>query len=108
MDSQRQRYKTCGWDHVEVLDMNSVYNYFLPKSEVTRYLLHQCNLLTESRIGRLELFDEVEEWNLIQGHYCIVWAFNDKTKSNIWQAAQFESCKANAPEKVPLPNKFIS
>jgi hypothetical protein len=30
----------------------------------------------------LEWFDEFEEWKLIQEHYCIVWAFQDKLQSN--------------------------
>jgi hypothetical protein len=28
-----------------------------------------CNLRPYS----LEMFDEMEEWNLIQAHYCIAW-----------------------------------
>ena len=28
---------------------------------------YECN-----RISRIELFDEFEEWNLLQGHYCIL------------------------------------
>jgi len=27
-----------------------------------------------NRIARLELFDEVEEWNLIMQHYSLAWA----------------------------------
>jgi hypothetical protein len=25
------------------------------------------------RVERLEIFDEMEEWHLIQAHYCIAW-----------------------------------
>lgn len=27
---------------------------------------------------RLELFDEMEEWRLIQGHYCVAWGANQR------------------------------
>ena len=30
--------------------------------------------LAGDRIARLELFDEVEEWNLIMQHYSLAWA----------------------------------
>ena len=44
--------------------MNQVYYQYLDSKDV-------------SRIQRLELFDELEEWHLIQGHYCIAVAIND-------------------------------
>lgn len=30
-----------------------------------------------SRVERLEIFDELEEWHLIQGHYCIAYAHQE-------------------------------
>ena len=47
--------------------MNQVYYQYLDSKDV-------------SRIQRLELFDELEEWHLIQGHYCIAVAINDMDK----------------------------
>ena len=29
---------------------------------------------TACRVSRLEIFDEVEEWHLLSGHYCVSWA----------------------------------
>jgi len=29
------------------------------------------------RIERLEIFDEFEEWHMIQAHYCITYGIND-------------------------------
>nr|BAD95220.1 hypothetical protein [Arabidopsis thaliana] len=29
------------------------------------------------RIERLELFDEFEEWHMMQEHYCVTYAVND-------------------------------
>ena len=69
--SLKRRYETLGYRNVNVLDMNQVYYEYLDAKDV-------------SRIQRLELFDELEEWHLIQGHYSIVVAVNeniDNTKS---------------------------
>ena len=57
--AQRQRYLAAGFDYYAGWDMNDIYRYCLgPLSEV-------------KRIERLELFDEFEEWNMIQAHYHI-------------------------------------
>ena len=37
--------------------------------------LHSC------RVARLEIFDELEEWVLIQQHYCLVTAVKSGTKA---------------------------
>ncbi|PHJ22061.1 leucine carboxyl methyltransferase [Cystoisospora suis] len=44
--------------------MNKIYDKFIP--------IHDRN-----RIQRLELFDELEEWRLIQAHYSIAVAVKD-------------------------------
>ena len=62
--SLEQRYTSLGWSHCTALDMNQVYYDFLPKEDVVR-------------VQRIELFDELEEWHLIQGHYSISVAIND-------------------------------
>ena len=56
--SLKARYEALGWTETCVRDMNDVYYNFLHKDEV-------------KRIEKLEIFDELEEWHLIQGHYCI-------------------------------------
>ena len=45
--------------HVESLSMSKVYQQKLNESG------------EKTRIERLEMFDEFEEWELLQGHYCI-------------------------------------
>ena len=35
--------------------------------------LRRYNTADVRRIERLEIFDELEEWHLIQAHYCIAW-----------------------------------
>ncbi|RVW32332.1 hypothetical protein CK203_078925 [Vitis vinifera] len=37
---------------------------------------HLCAVLW-IRIERLELFDEFEEWHMMQEHYCVAYAIND-------------------------------
>ena len=56
---QERRFRGAGWTGAVGLDMNAVYRHKLDPTDVRR-------------IERLEIFDEFEEWNLIQAHYCIV------------------------------------
>lgn len=69
--SQRSRYVDRKWTHVRVADMNDVFNKYLAQEDVRRIL-------------RLEMFDEFEEWRLIQGHYCLVLALlkNSSTEAD--------------------------
>ena len=38
-----------------------------------------CLPQDKARVERLELFDEFEEWHMIQDHYCIVVAVNEES-----------------------------
>ena len=84
------RYKSLGWNFVKALDMNQVYCEFLPQKDV-------------ERVQRLELFDELEEWHLIQGHYSITIAINDpvagdaEDKSVLVKTIGFKSTGASPP-----------
>lgn len=61
--SQEKRFvQTCHYDYYKGWDMNDVYNFYLSKEET-------------KRIEKLELFDEFEEWHLIQAHYHISLAY---------------------------------
>ncbi|PFH37136.1 leucine carboxyl methyltransferase [Besnoitia besnoiti] len=64
LQSQKQRYLNLGWSASSVVDMNTIYDKFLPVQE-------------KQRVQRLELFDELEEWRLIQAHYSIAVAVSD-------------------------------
>ena len=71
LNAQIQRVKSC-WDpttKVQALDMYQVYQNSLEPME-------------KQRIEKLEIFDEFEEWQLLQSHYCLVFAkrFNEETK----------------------------
>ena len=58
LESLKTRYERLGWTETTVRDMNDVYYNFLAEDEV-------------KRIECLEIFDELEEWHLIQAHYCV-------------------------------------
>ncbi|PKA53327.1 tRNA wybutosine-synthesizing protein 4 [Apostasia shenzhenica] len=53
-----------GWQRAVAWDMLKVYNEFIETQE-------------KRRIERLELFDEFEEWYMMQEHYCVAYAIND-------------------------------
>eukprot|EP00467_Chlorarachnion_reptans_P019508 CAMPEP_0114493100 /NCGR_PEP_ID=MMETSP0109-20121206/3925_1 /TAXON_ID=29199 /ORGANISM="Chlorarachnion reptans, Strain CCCM449" /LENGTH=366 /DNA_ID=CAMNT_0001670021 /DNA_START=20 /DNA_END=1120 /DNA_ORIENTATION=+ len=59
LESQIKRYFDSGWTFAEAHDMNTVYAKILDRKDV-------------SRIERLELFDEFEEWKLFGGHYAFM------------------------------------
>mmetsp|Transcript_97083 Transcript_97083/g.153069 ORF Transcript_97083/g.153069 Transcript_97083/m.153069 type:complete len:381 (-) Transcript_97083:54-1196(-) len=56
LEAQRQRYLQRGWEQCLAVDMNEVYSKYLDQKDL-------------DRIHKLEMMDEFEEWNLIQGHY---------------------------------------
>jgi hypothetical protein len=71
LDAQRKRFLAAGWERVEAKDMNQIYTDLLDPQE-------------NKRIEKLEIFDELEEWHLIQSHYCLVAAFIDRKKSGLF------------------------
>lgn len=60
LESQGQRLKDLGLDHVQVDDMYHVLNNWVQQEENTR-------------IRSLEFLDEWEELELLLKHYCLVW-----------------------------------
>ena len=62
INSQIQRMRDCfQTEEVECLSMDQVYQKKLDQNE-------------KARIEKLELFDEFEEWILLQSHYCLCFA----------------------------------
>uniref|UniRef100_A0A0A9A637 Uncharacterized protein n=1 Tax=Arundo donax TaxID=35708 RepID=A0A0A9A637_ARUDO len=53
-----------GWQRAVAWDMLRIYNDFIDSEE-------------RRRIERLELFDEFEEWHMMQEHYCVAYGIND-------------------------------
>jgi tRNA wybutosine-synthesizing protein 4 len=99
LESQRQRFLSAGWERVEAKDMNQIYTDFLDLQENKRFdviiIIIIIIIISTSfemfifltlhyRIEKLEIFDELEEWHLIQSHYCLVAAFIDRKKSGLF------------------------
>lgn len=66
VQAQAARLTQHGWQRAECRDMAQVYSQCIDPQD-------------RQRVERLELFDEFEEWNLIQQHYCIAVGVNDAT-----------------------------
>lgn len=60
-----QRFLNGGWSRAIAKDMAKI---------------HSCHIDPAERLRaeRRELFDEIEEWNLMQEHYCIAVGINDR------------------------------
>ena len=58
IEDQERRFASAGFLASTVWDMNQVYYKYLPRSLV-------------AKIERLEMFDELEEWHMMQAHYCM-------------------------------------
>lgn len=70
LDAQRKRFSDLGWSKCQVLDMNDVYYKCIDKGRL-------------KEAEKLEIFDEFEEWHMMQGHYCVALAVNDKSNAKI-------------------------
>ncbi|XP_048334727.1 leucine carboxyl methyltransferase 1 homolog [Ziziphus jujuba] len=62
--AKEQLFLDQGWQRAVAWDMLKVYSDFIEAQE-------------RRRIERLELFDEFEEWHMMQEHYCVAYAIND-------------------------------
>ncbi|EGC37241.1 hypothetical protein DICPUDRAFT_54123 [Dictyostelium purpureum] len=79
IEDQRKRYNNLGWNKTEILDMREVYNHFINKDRI-------------KETNKLEIFDEFEEWDLIQSHYVYVFAIKSKNEQ-ILNSYHFEDTK---------------
>ncbi|KAG0191913.1 hypothetical protein DFQ28_010604 [Apophysomyces sp. BC1034] len=75
LTDQQRRFKNLGWDDATAVDINTVHDQYLDRSDITRMI-------------RLEILDELEEWRLLAGHYCVVWAYKSKDAKNAFSAVQ--------------------
>ena len=64
-EEQADRMRRCGFSHAGCVDMNETWDY-----------LTRRDASDVARVVRLEMFDEIEEWRLIQAHYCVAWGVN--------------------------------
>ncbi|PQM35775.1 tRNA wybutosine-synthesizing protein 4 [Prunus yedoensis var. nudiflora] len=64
LEAKEKLFLDQGWQRAVAWDMLKVYSNFVEAQE-------------RRRIERLELFDEFEEWYMMQEHYCVAYAIND-------------------------------
>lgn len=64
LEAKERLFLDQGWQRAIAWDMLKVYSEFIDCQE-------------RHRIERLELFDEFEEWHMMQEHYCVAHAIND-------------------------------
>ncbi|CAI9101249.1 OLC1v1038530C3 [Oldenlandia corymbosa var. corymbosa] len=64
LHEKEKLFLDAGWQRAVAWDMLKVYSEFIDPQE-------------RRRIERLELFDEFEEWHMMQEHYCVTCAIND-------------------------------
>ncbi|KAG0269017.1 hypothetical protein DFQ27_005123 [Actinomortierella ambigua] len=74
LESQEQRFLSRGWKAAKAVDMNSLQTEYLSPAEM-------------ERLSRLEIFDEVEEWQMLAAHYCVAWAHRVQQSSGTAQDA---------------------
>ncbi|CCI41646.1 unnamed protein product [Albugo candida] len=78
--AQIERFRAHQFQCVSCLDMNQVYYRFLDPKDRQEYVglglgtrnASDWYLCIVCRKEKLEIFDEVEEFHLLQGHYCMV------------------------------------
>ena len=96
LESQCARFLKQGWTAARALDMNDVYHLYLDQNDV-------------KRIEKLEIWDEFEEWNMIQAHYCIVvGVLGECMQSFEFVAMNIEERRAQYRDstRVHIPLKF--
>lgn len=64
LESKERRFTDLGWQRALAMDMDAIYH-------------QQLDPVDRSRIERLEIFDEFEEWNIMQAHYCVSYGIKD-------------------------------
>ncbi|GLJ29551.1 hypothetical protein SUGI_0582850 [Cryptomeria japonica] len=64
LEAKQLLFTDSGWQKATALDMDAIYNKCLDMQE-------------RHRIERLEIFDEFEEWHIMQEHYCVAYAVKD-------------------------------
>lgn len=61
LQAQKDRYLKAGYDHSNAIDMCELWERW-------------TGVESKKRCDGIERLDEVEEWELISRHYCVVWA----------------------------------
>ncbi|KAL3928342.1 MAG: hypothetical protein SGPRY_002425 [Prymnesium sp.] len=83
VSAQKQRAEATGWSHAETMDMYSWFETVFTSEE-------------RRRIRSLELLDELEEFQLLLRHYCVLLAIKDDQDAPV-----FSSMKLSIPLSRP-------
>ncbi|KAF9578598.1 hypothetical protein BGW38_005520 [Lunasporangiospora selenospora] len=84
LKSQEERFMSRGWISAKAVDMNTLHDS-ISEAEM-------------KRISALEIFDEVEEWQLLAQHYCIAWAYN--VKKDLGSPPRHDQSQASGQEQL--------
>ena len=57
--------------------------------------------MEKERIEDLEWLDEIEEWKLLAGHYCIAWGWRGEEISEVWSEIEGRRTEAEAKDDNP-------
>ncbi|KAG0291336.1 hypothetical protein BGZ96_005274 [Linnemannia gamsii] len=82
LKSQEERFTSRGWQAAGAVNMNKLHES-LSEQEL-------------KRISSLEIFDEVEEWQLLADHYCVAWAYQAKPQQSETYRAQLIQLLSNS------------
>lgn len=79
LEAQAARMKSYGLDRIGGADVNTLWEKGVEEKE-------------KGRVASLEMVDEVEEWKLLAGHYCVVWGWRGDQLWDGWKdvAAQMD------------------
>ncbi|KAI9907546.1 hypothetical protein PsorP6_016223 [Peronosclerospora sorghi] len=82
VEAQIARFKAHSYETAQCWDMNKIYYHYLDPAERAKYASRKrsmlcawtnaCLFVSYDRREKLEIFDEVEEFHLLQAHYCVV------------------------------------
>lgn len=86
LETQIERFLNTGWSNARCINMLSVYDNYISIEE-------------RRRIARLEIFDEIEEWQMLMSHYSLTIAINGTLLLSVFP----EPVKAEALKFLPLP-----
>ena len=72
LEAQAARMKSYGLEGTGGASVKDLWNKGVEEKE-------------KERVAGLEMVDEVEEWELLAGHYCVAWGWRGGPKEDVWE-----------------------
>ncbi|KAI7882931.1 leucine carboxyl methyltransferase [Lichtheimia hyalospora FSU 10163] len=91
LKDQEQRFLRLGWDDAKALDINMVHDTLLDPRDF-------------SRMAKLEMLDEMEEWRLLSEHYCVAWAYKSSNAKGAFSSITLDK-RLPHEGQTPEPQK---